>query len=271
MRSFGVTWLPMGSEFAPDLVGHEYGHSFGLAHSTSLPLGNGGLCTYWDIMSCGGLMHTIGYHKEILGWIPSSRIFIPPAGGSQSTIVLERSALPPAGTTHLLAHVPIPGAGGQLYSVEARKRTGYDSIIPADGIIIHRVDPSTGAEQASFVDLDGNGDTRDAGAVWLPGEQFVDSQNGITIAVNAETSSGYQVTIGTGNSPATHTLSVSSIGGGRVFGGTHLTIDCPGKCAAQYVHGSTVTLFIGVPTPGLAFTGWSGDCSGLGHCTVVMN
>ena len=48
-------------------------------------------------------------------------------------------------------------------------------------------------------------------------------------------------------------------------------IDCPSSCSADFDHGTIVSL---TATPGgtnMTFTGWSGDCTGTGTCTVTMD
>ena|SRR5215218_6015671 len=47
------------------------------------------------------------------------------------------------------------------------------------------------------VDPDGNGDPNDAGAMWLPGETFIDAANGISVKVTRQTTNGFDVTIDT--------------------------------------------------------------------------
>jgi uncharacterized repeat protein (TIGR02543 family) len=46
-------------------------------------------------------------------------------------------------------------------------------------------------------------------------------------------------------------------------------IDCGSTCSARYTYGSSVTL-TPTPTAGWTFTGWSGNCTGTGVCTVTM-
>jgi len=71
--------------------------------------------------------------------------------------------------------------------------------------------------------------------------------------------------------PADFLLEVSRFGNGS----GRLTsnppgIDCPGSCFAFFNNGTTVTL-----TPraaaGSTFAGWSGDCSGTGTCSLIIN
>jgi len=47
-------------------------------------------------------------------------------------------------------------------------------------------------------------------------------------------------------------------------------INCPGVCSASYPVGIMVTL-TPMPVSGSVFGGWSGDCSGMGACTVTMD
>ena len=71
--------------------------------------------------------------------------------------------------------------------------------------------------------------------------------------------------------PSDKTLAVTIAPGG---GGTVVSappgINCPGDCTETYAHGTDVSL---TPTadPGMIFTGWSGDCTGTGACTVKLN
>jgi hypothetical protein len=61
-------------------------------------------------------------------------------------------------------------------------------------VIIHHVDPSRDND-AHVIDIDGNGNTGDAGAMWIPGEVFKDEVNGISISIDSATETGYVVTI----------------------------------------------------------------------------
>jgi hypothetical protein len=47
-------------------------------------------------------------------------------------------------------------------------------------------------------------------------------------------------------------------------------IDCGSDCSESYNRGTIVTL-TAAPDAGSTFTGWSGDCSNTGACTVTMN
>ena len=64
-----------------------------------------------------------------------------------------------------------------------------------------------------------------------------------------------------------HTLNVTANGSGTVSGGG---ISCPGTCSKGYPEGTQVSL-TAAPSAGHAFSGWSGDCSGQGACSVTMS
>jgi hypothetical protein len=66
-----------------------------------------------------------------------------------------------------------------------------------------------------------------------------------------------------------HTLTVVVTGGGAVTsdpGG----IDCGATCAAEFEHGSEITLNP-VPESGSGLSAWSGGCSGSGACVVTLD
>jgi hypothetical protein len=153
--------------------------------------------------------HTIAYHKDLEGWIPSNRKYVA-ASNSDKTIPIDRlgQALTDAPmSNYLMAQVPIKGSSTQFYTVEARRFAGYDKHangrIPGEAIVIHKVDTTLPDRNAKVVDsstTDKN--PNDAGAMWLPGETYTDKTNGITISIKGATTpsgsstpTGYSVLI----------------------------------------------------------------------------
>ena len=68
----------------------------------------------------------------------------------------------------------------------------------------------------------------------------------------------------------TFPLSVTKAGtGSGTVTSTPPGIDCGATCTASFPHGTTVTLTAS-PAAGSTFTGWSGDCTGTGACTVSI-
>jgi List-Bact-rpt repeat protein len=73
--------------------------------------------------------------------------------------------------------------------------------------------------------------------------------------------------------PLTYTLSVTKAGAGTgTISGTVPNVNClPGSpCTVQVEHDQVVTLNASAGTSS-RFTGWSGDCTGMGSCTVTMD
>ena len=63
------------------------------------------------------------------------------------------------------------------------------------------------------------------------------------------------------------TVDLAGAGTGTVTGPG---INCPGDCTERVTPGTTLVLDAN-PTGGSTFTGWSGDCSGTGQCSVLMS
>lgn len=204
-----TTWEPPWGYARQTVIAHEMGHGFGLPHSSSFY--GGSYSNEWDVMSdayancyrsfdstygCLG-QHTISFHKDKLNWIPESQKSEVTSG--TLSVTLERSALPQTANQKMLT-IPIAGSSKHFYTVEVRRWAGYDVKLPGEGVIIHDVDTTRG-QPAWVIDVDGDGDTGDEGATFTPGETYSDAANGITIAVNSETSTGYRVTLTVAGGP----------------------------------------------------------------------
>lgn len=282
-RTWYRTWEPEWGFLNIAVMEHEMGHGFGLPHSS----GNYGR-TYdnvWDVMSdtwsncfrlddpvygCVG-QHTIGWHKDKQGWIAANRKAVIPAGSS-TTITLEQLALPQTGS-YLMAQVPVKGAADRFYTLEARRKVGYDVQLPGEGVIIHYVEAGR-ANPARVIDIDNNGNTGDAGAIWLPGETYVDNVNGITVTVLSATATGYIIGVDNrsfatryyvaatgsdGGNPCTnsatpcatvqHAVDVADAGGEiRIAAGTYAGVSVRGGITQAVYLSKTVTLRGGYTT-----------------------
>jgi hypothetical protein len=202
-KCYGMTWMHPEVYEHQVAWAHETGHAFGLPHSSGAY--GETYDNYWDVMSsvwgacppnhpvygCVG-QHTISYHKDMLGWIPTGQKYVA-TRGSQATITLEQLALPQTSTYKML-QIPIGESTTCFYSVEVRRKAGYDAQLPGEAVIIHEVD-TTRERPAYVVDVDNNGNTGDAGAMWTVGETFTDTANVITLTVNSATTTGFVVTV----------------------------------------------------------------------------
>ena len=203
------TFMTLSGWHNQGVLAHELGHSFRLPHSSG-PY-NTPYDSNWDVMSntegciqpspdfrCDG-PHTNSFYKYAIGWIDPSRTYIATTAPNQN-IVIERLANPhPRSPGYLTAIVPIGGSDTEFYSIEARKRVGYDrNEIPNPGILIHKIDLSISdinERAAQVADSTKDFNPNDAGAVWTPGETFSDTTNNIAVKVLKETDTGFSIVI----------------------------------------------------------------------------
>ncbi|MDH4131127.1 MAG: hypothetical protein OEV95_04895 [Gemmatimonadota bacterium] len=229
-RAYPMVWMSREHVFNYVVLHHELGHSLGWPHSSG-PYSQ----TYdsrWDIMSRGYIYqdpvygylgpHTVAYHKDLTGWLPPARVWRSGSGGPASFLLL-RSALPPAGPGYQAAVLPITGTA-KFLTVETRLIGGYDRGLPAEGVLIHEVDPARWDRTAQVVDPDGNGDPNDAAAVWVPGERFVDPASGYVIQVDSAAPEGFWVTM----SDRSHALAASVRVDSALVGDTAIKPDSVG-------------------------------------------
>lgn len=207
---------------------HEIGHTLGLLHTGTPGAPAFPYDSRWDLMSNGVWLfgpttpgqssggdtwytgvHLLGNSKELLGWLPTARVFRAPSSGT-STIQLERSALPVGQSSYLLAILPDPVDATSWYTVELRKFAGYDSPqrcvngscitpggLPGEGVLITHTRTSGSLLFTEVVDGDGDLDVNDEGAMWTSGESFADG-NGLVIQVESISATSAQVTITSG-------------------------------------------------------------------------
>ena len=204
-KTWRVTWEPPWGYRNITVMSHEMGHGFGLPHSCWDPG-----ATYdnsWDVMSNAWApsvvdpvygrvgQHTITHHKDtILGWLRTPERVDVGSGGS-TTVRLERLALPDSPGPKMVK-VPIAGSSTKFYTVEGRRRTGYDLGLPGEAVIIHQV------ETTRNIDAYVQGTNGGTGAMWTLGELFLDAANDIGIAVTGTAGAGFEVAVASGSTMA---------------------------------------------------------------------
>ncbi|HEX2203395.1 MAG TPA: putative Ig domain-containing protein, partial [Longimicrobium sp.] len=265
-RVFGTAWFSGGHATNYMAYAHEIGHGLGWPHSS----GRYGqeYDSNWDVMSRGYLrfeqpwgwhsIHTIAPHKDQKGWIPAARRWLP-APASEERGSLVRGALPPDGDTYLIARIP-RRLFDTWYTVEARRVAGYDNPLPGEAVLIHELLGT----RAFVVDPDLNGNPNDAGAMWLPGETFTDSIEGVQVLVTGETAGRFDVTIRRGWRLA---VAVQGAGSVRV---AEKPAGCAADCAWFFDTRNAPATLAATPAPGYQFAGWSGACAGTAACTLAM-
>jgi len=223
-------------------------------------------------------VHTIAWHKDMLGWVPASqKVVVQP--GTRQTFVLERNGSPTSAANPLL--VVIPSGNGTFYTVEARRFTGYDARVPGEAVVLHHVYHYTGGSPARVVDPDGNGNPNDAGAMWTVGETFTDANAGVSVSVDAATETGFRVTVSSGYVLGVRVLQQRTASSspvavaerdsvGRVTASA-AGLDCLARCTRAFATGGTTVALTPVPFRGYAFRNWRGACTGTGSCTVTLS
>ncbi len=194
-KSWPTTWLsPWGYEDIV-VVEHEMGHAFGLPHSSAWGYE---YFNQWDVMSdmfigCDGFTHAvygcmgqsvIAYDKYRLGWL-TGRVYVATTG--KHKVVLGQLQKPT--TKYLMIKIPIKGSNTQFYTVEVRRRTGYDARLPRAAVIIHKVNA-----QESILLVSAQLITNPHQA-WGVGQTFTDAKNGISAKVVFKTATGFVVVV----------------------------------------------------------------------------
>jgi hypothetical protein len=174
---------------------HEMGHGFGLPHSWSANpdtvYGDG-----WDVMSFATTTFqfpiafdgtqgaaTVGLNArnlEALGAIPPGRTWTPPAPNFSSTVILDPLNQPLLGSRgDFVAKIPpsatSPARPSQsTYTVEFRRKAGWDQAIPQDAVSIREVRS------------DGNSYLQPGmGGQFVVGQQFVTPDPKVVVSVTA--------------------------------------------------------------------------------------
>jgi hypothetical protein len=151
-----VSWTTVQKEsMNAGVFAHELGHALGLPDLydyTKAEYKSADIIPYvgnWCLMSSsGGGVHFCGFSKMLLGWIPIQQIkTVSP--GSTEFVTLEPLEITTGGTK--LIKIPSPGSGQAYYLVEARRRIGFDKVLPDDGVLVTRVDEALATKGSTFI------------------------------------------------------------------------------------------------------------------------
>jgi hypothetical protein len=199
VKNFGVTWLGDNGWRDSDIVQHEIGHNMGWDHS----VGNGyEYGSKWDVMSGGG-----GYESSVSDYLGTDTSayykywsqILPPeqaayiSGYSQSeSIKLEK--LNTFDHTDQKIRLAQVYTGGYSYTVETRKKEGYDKYIPENGVIVQKVLPSYWPK-VEVVDTEGDNNVNDTGSVLVTGETYLFPGGQKILKVISDYGTGYDIQI----------------------------------------------------------------------------
>ncbi|MET7638885.1 peptidase M6 [Streptomyces sp. NPDC005438] len=191
---------------------HEAHHFFGLPDLYDIRRGaSARYAGGWDTMSLAGVSDLLGWHKRKLGWLPDSQV----------DCVAE-----PGTSGHTLRAVGT-GAGARIVVVrtgrhtalvaEARTRTGLDSGICSEGVLLYSVDSRTPTGHGPVRLVDAHPASRGAwgcpergptelaelsDAPFTPGTGHTFADHGVRVTVTERLGQGYRVRVTRGEDTA---------------------------------------------------------------------
>ncbi|MFD0724168.1 hypothetical protein [Lysobacter brunescens] len=208
-KCWSTTWNPPWSfnNLAP--LSHEMGHAYGLPHANNSDADSDPYDNPWDVMSdawnngvSNGTYGTLPKHINIysrnrLGWVPAARKLAINAGGTTTTVTVDRASL--AGSSNIqMVTLNYPGQTTRYFTVEVRKRTGnYEANLAGNAVIIHEVQTGR-SEPAWSMDADKPAANRanNEGSMFKVGERWVSADRQFCVAVKSETTNGFVLDIG---------------------------------------------------------------------------
>jgi M6 family metalloprotease-like protein len=200
-KGYGITWIGSNGWIHSNVIQHEIGHTLGLDHSTA----NGDeYGSDWDVMSYGygyesgieGALPTglIGFYGYRLGFIPSSQVSTPYSFNTPQNFKLEKlNQFVSSGDNTRLIIFQSP-TSGSIYTLETRKKVGFDKYIPYEGVLVHTVSGYYG--KPNVVDIQNDENVNNVGSVLGVGSVYKLPTDDIVIRVTGSYSTGYNVTIG---------------------------------------------------------------------------
>lgn len=148
---------------------HEFGHMLGLPDLYARPEvpgmeGVGVWCAMSQQLPNGRPQHFSAWSKEQLGWLKTTMV----DPRAKQKLILS----PIEDDNTQCFKVPLKADGSEYLLLENRKRKGWDSELPAEGLLIWRVIPGNGTQKVFLEEAHGiegpNGPRSNVGAVPFP-------------------------------------------------------------------------------------------------------
>jgi M6 family metalloprotease-like protein len=180
----------------------EFGHNLGLPDLYNTNNGKT-ILGPWELMDKGSFngnppgsspAHMIAWDKIQLGFINGSMLATAYPGVT-STFTVDPTEIASTKVHAVKIHLTISADPNpaQYYLVEVRAKTGFDSALPATGVLITYVDETLTVGRVQVMNHPGV--TNLDYAAWNVGETFTDNNHNLTVAVKGKVANSYQITI----------------------------------------------------------------------------
>ena len=186
----------------------EFGHDLGLPDLYNTNNGKP-ILGPWELMDEGSWngnprgsspAHMTAWDKIQLGFISGSQLATANPGVT-STFTVDPTEI--ASSNVHAVEIPLASSSvavsnpSQYYLVEVRSLTGFDSALPAAGVLITYVDNTAVIGKVHVIN--GHPATPNLmDAVWNLGQTFTDSKNGVSVTVAGKVGDSYQITVNRG-------------------------------------------------------------------------
>lgn len=183
----------------------EFGHNLGIPDLYNIANGpeNGKpILGPWELMDKGSWngdppgslpAHMTAWPKIQLGFINGSMLAVA-IPGTSSTYLVDPTEIPST-KTHAIK-IPLSKNPKQYYLVEVRTKTGFDSALPATGVLITYVNESLTIGPVHVIDGDPSVSNLED-AVWKVGQTFYDTAHNLVVKVDDKVGNSYKITIST--------------------------------------------------------------------------
>ena len=202
-----VPELEAGGAVPQGVYTHEFGHQLGLPDLYNTYNGKT-ILGPWSLMDKGlwngnppgaSPAHMEAWSKTQLGFISGSMLAVANAGTTK-TYTIDPTEV--ASNNVHAVEIPVESSAtpAHYYLVEVRASIGFDSALPATGVLITYVDSTASVGRVRI--MDGHPNVPDLNdATWNVGQTFTDTGHTFSVTIAGQSGNAYQVTVNRGGGP----------------------------------------------------------------------
>jgi len=179
----------------------EFAHNLGLPDLYNTNNGKT-ILGPWELMDKGSWnghpggsspAHMTAWDKIQLGFI-NGHMLATVYPGANTTFTIDPTEIASTNVHALKIMLTIATNQSQYYLVEVRTKTGFDSALPAEGVLITYVNENLLVGSVQVINSHPKLTTLE-NAVWTTGQTFTDTTHNLTLKVNGKIGNAYQVTV----------------------------------------------------------------------------